>query len=107
MTTWWVILVLGVLTYLTRLSFIALWGRLRMPEKVQRALYFVPVAVLSAMITPELMTVQQPSSFSLVNPRLLAGVLAVVVAYRTRNVFLTILAGMVMFWLLHWVLSAG
>lgn len=107
MTTWWIIFVLGVLTYLTRLSFIALWGRLRIPDKVHRALYFVPVAVLSAIIAPELLNTEQPLYFSLTNPRLLAGILAIAVAYRTRNVFLTIFAGMVAFWLLQWIISPG
>jgi branched-subunit amino acid transport protein len=37
----------------------------------------------------------------------LAGAVAVGVAYRTRNVFLTILVGMVAYWLLRWLLPPG
>ncbi|WP_299026359.1 AzlD domain-containing protein [uncultured Thermanaerothrix sp.] len=107
MTVWWVILALGGLTYLTRLSFITLWRHLRLPDWTQRALYFVPVAVLSAIVVPELVTLDQHLNLTLANPRLLAGVVAIGVAYRTRNVFLTILVGMVAFWLLRLVLIGG
>lgn len=105
MTTWWIILGLGGLTYLIRLSFIALWKYLHMPDWVQRALYFVPVAVLSAIIGPELVMVDQRINLTLANPRLLVGVVAIGVAYRTRNVFITILVGLVTFWLLRFTLA--
>jgi branched-subunit amino acid transport protein len=104
---WGIIFILGGLTYLIRLAFIGLWGRLRLPAWVQRALYFIPVAVLSAIIAPELVTYDQHLVFSFSNPRLLAGAVAVGVAYRTRNVFLTILVGMVAYWLLRWLLPPG
>ncbi|MDT8897790.1 AzlD domain-containing protein [Thermanaerothrix sp. 4228-RoL] len=104
---WAIIFILGGLTYLIRLAFIVLWGRLRLPGWVQRALYFVPVAVLSAIITPELVTYDQHLALSFSNPRLLAGAIAVGVAYRTRNVFLTILVGMVAYWLLRWLLPGA
>ncbi|MCX8023630.1 MAG: AzlD domain-containing protein [Thermanaerothrix sp.] len=103
---WGVIFILGGLTYLTRLAFIVLWGRLRLPAWTQRALYFVPVAVLSAILTPELVTYDRRLALLFPNPRLLAGAIAVGVAYRTRSVFRTILVGMVTYWLLQWLLPA-
>lgn len=101
-TVWLIFLVLGALTFLTRFVFIALWGRLRLPAWVQRALNFVPVAVLSAIILPELMLNEGHLNLALDNPRLLAGAAAVLVAYRTRSILLTILAGMAVFWVLRW-----
>ena len=44
----------GLLTYGIRLSFIALMGRITVPDWFQRALRFVPAAVLSAIIVPGL-----------------------------------------------------
>ena len=82
----------GLLTYLTRLSFIALLGKWTPPLWVRRALRFVPPAVLTAIIIPELL--MRDNHFLPANPRLLAGLLAAGVAWRTRNVVLTIAVGM-------------
>ncbi len=94
MSLWLVILVAGLLTFATRLSFIFLLGRLPMPDWFRRGLRFVPVAVLSAIILPELTSPNGDLFISWHNPQLLAGAVAILVAWRTRNVILTILAGM-------------
>jgi len=94
MSIWVVMLIGGGLTFLTRLSFIALLHRLNVPNWFRRGLRFVPVAVLSAIILPELTNPNGTLFLSWRNPQLLAGGVAILVAWRTRNVILTILAGM-------------
>jgi branched-subunit amino acid transport protein len=100
MNIWIVMSMLGLLTFATRLSFIALLERIRLPGFIQRALRFVPIAVLSAIIAPELGYYKDSLAISLTNPRLLAGLVATLVAYRTRSVIWTIAAGMAIFWIL-------
>jgi branched-subunit amino acid transport protein len=95
MSLWLVILLAGLLTFGTRLSFILLLDRIKVPDWFRRGLRFVPVAVLSAIILPDLATHNATLDLSLRNPQLYAGALAVLVAWRTKNVLLTILAGMV------------
>lgn len=102
---WPVMLVLGVLTFLTRLSFIGLFHRWQTPDIVKRALRYVPVAALMAIIVPELLMVDGMLNLNPLNPRLLAGLLAIGVAVRTRSVTWTIVAGMAAFWLLRWLLG--
>lgn len=94
MKIWWIMLGAGVLTYLTRLSFIFLLGRLNVPPWVPRALRFVPPAVLSAIIFPELLLSNGELALSFSNNRLLAGAVAIIVAWRTRSVLWTIVSGM-------------
>jgi branched-subunit amino acid transport protein len=101
MEIWWMMLGAGALTYLLRLSFIFLLGRLNIPPWLPRALRFVPSAVLSAIIFPELLLADGKLALSLSNARLLAGGLAVLVAWRTRNVIWTIIAGMAILLLLQ------
>ena len=101
MNIWLVMIILGLLTFATRLSFIALLERIKLPVILQRALRFVPIAVLSAIIAPELGYYNDALALSPTNPRLLAGIVASMVAYRTKNVIWTILAGMAVFWLLR------
>jgi branched-subunit amino acid transport protein len=94
MNVWITMLLAGILTYAIRLSFILLFGRLEIPPLLQRALRFVPPAVLTAIIFPELLIQDGSLALSPGNARLLAGLLASVVAWRTKNVMLTIVAGM-------------
>ena len=94
MNIWLVILIGGLLTYAMRLSFIYFLANLAVPELVRRALRFVPPAVLTAIVLPELMAPAGIYDLSVGNHRLLAGGLAVLVAWRTKSVLATILAGM-------------
>ena len=100
MTAWLIVVGMGVITYLIRLSLIALLGRMDVPPIIQRALRLVPPAVLSAIIFPELLSPGGTLDVSLSNVRLLAGILAAVVAWRTKNVLLTIAVGMAALWIL-------
>lgn len=100
---WLVILLAGLLTYATRLSFIAALGRWQPPALFLRALRYVPPAVLSAIILPEMVLRGGQPDLSLLNPRLVAGLLAALVAWRTRNTFLTIAVGMAGLYLMLWL----
>lgn len=95
------LLVVGVATYAMRLSFIVAAGRVELPGRVRRVLRFVPVAALTALIVPGLLLPQGTLALGLDNERLLAGLVAVAVAWRTRHVLLTIVAGMASLWLLQ------
>ncbi len=95
---WLTIAACGVVTFLIRLSFIALHGRVTMPRWFTRALTFVPVAVLSAITLPEILLQNSALNLSLLNPKLIAGVFAVLVAWRTKNVWATIAVGMAVMW---------
>lgn len=94
MNIWWIMLAAGVLTFLTRLSFIWLFDRMTMPAILQRALRLVPPAVLSVIIFQELLIRDDKLALGLDNSRLLAGIVAVLVAWRTRSPLLTIAVGM-------------
>lgn len=97
---WLVILAGGVGTYLTRLSFIGLVPQERLPRIFRRGLRFIPSAVLAAILLPEILIPVEAVELSLSNHRLLAGILAAIVAWRLRNTWLTISVGMVALWLL-------
>lgn len=89
-----VFLAAGAATFLIRLSFIAVEGRVRLPAWFRTALQFVPAAMLSALIAPDLLMRDGALFLNAHNTRLLAGLVAIVVAARTRSVAWTIVAGM-------------
>jgi branched-subunit amino acid transport protein len=107
MTIWWVMILGGLATFTIRAFFILLVGRREIPPLLRRALYFIPPAVLTAIIVPELLLPRGELDLSLTNPHLLAGIVAVLVAWRTRSVLLTILVGMVVFWAAQMVLRGS
>jgi branched-subunit amino acid transport protein len=94
MNIWLVMLLGGALTFGMRMSFIYLFGHLDIPAAVKRALRFVPPAVLSAIIAPALFMPNAVLDISIGNFRLIAGGIAILVAWRTKNMLLTILSGM-------------
>jgi branched chain amino acid efflux pump len=94
MNIWLVMLFGGLITFSIRFSFIYLFGRFHIPETMRKALHYVPPAVLSAIIFPELFLQNQQLDISLSNHRLLAGVIAIITAYLTKNTLVTILVGM-------------
>lgn len=91
---WLMIIVIGLLTFGIRLSFLVLLEKASIPTLLRQALRFVPVAVLSALIAPALFLPQGTLDLSPWNSRLIAGLLAILIAWRTKNVFLTIASGM-------------
>jgi len=101
MNIWPALIAGGVLTYLTRLSFIFLFGIIDPPEVLRRALRFVPPAVLSAIVFQELLIRDGVPMLSLNNFRLLAGIAAILVGVRTKNSLLVIATGMMILLLLN------
>ncbi|WP_136717590.1 AzlD domain-containing protein [Halorientalis salina] len=99
---WGVIAVIGALTYAIRLSFIALFGRLdEIPPRLERALRYVPAAVLAALVAPAFVTLQAETGLAV--DKLVAGGFAGAVAWRTENVFATMAAGMVTLWVVRFL----
>jgi branched-subunit amino acid transport protein len=101
MNIWLIIIGMGIITYLIRLTPILLLERVGMRPELQQALKFVPAAVLSAIIFPEVVMPGGALDMSLGNERLLAGLIAAMVAWRTKNVLVTIGVGMVVMWILQ------
>lgn len=91
---WLVLAAIGVGTYLLRFSFLFLFERLGgVPDRFERALRFVPAAVLSALVVPAVLA---PDGHLVVagNLRLVAAAVAAVVALRTESILWTIVTGL-------------
>ena len=103
MNIWLVMLLGGLITFGMRFSLIYLLaeGRFEIPGTMRRALHYVPPAVLSAIIFPELFLHDGMLSVTPDNPRLLAGLVAIAVAWFTKNTLLTIIVGMIALFLLQ------
>lgn len=101
MTLWLAILLAGLATFAIRFSFIGAAGRWAIPAWFSRMLRFVPVAALTALVWPDLLIAQ--GAIAPAEPRLIAGVIAAAIAWKTRNILATLGGGMLALWLLQWL----
>jgi branched-subunit amino acid transport protein len=103
MTIWLTILGMALVTYATRATtMLALRGEVT--PWLRRWLGYVPVAVFTALIVPQLLLATDgDTKVFAIGPALPAGIVGALVAWRTGNVLLTIAAGLATFWILRWV----
>lgn len=97
---------MAAVTLLIRYPILAVISRVRLPDSAIKALRFVPVAVLTAIIVPEMLAPADRIDLALSNAYLYAGILAAVIAWRTRNLLATIVIGMAIFLLWRAVFGA-
>lgn len=96
------IVAIGIGTYLERLSFIGIIGDRDLPDWALLPLRYVAPAVFAALVAPAVLL--QNGQLSLLparNAEPLATLVALAVAWRTRNVLATVAAGMAALWLLQ------
>ncbi|STV23320.1 putative transmembrane protein [Klebsiella pneumoniae subsp. ozaenae] len=74
--SYFIALTLGMaaVTFLIRFSFIGLAGKIQMSERVTKTLRFVPVTVLPAIITIQILSVNSSMEFDLKNPKVIAAI---------------------------------
>ncbi len=87
---WLAIVGAGAVTFALRLSFIALLGRIEIPLFCRRVLRFVPAAVLTAFVIPLLFYENGALHVSIDNERLLSGLIAVIIGWRTKSILFTL-----------------
>lgn len=103
MSYWLIIIGMVVVTYSVRLSVIVLLGKAAMPSGINRALRYVPPAALTAIIAPALLVPDGSFDLSPENARLLAGIGAAVVAWRSKSALVAIGVGMALLWIIQYV----
>jgi len=103
MSIWLAIAGMMVATFGQRASFLLLPPQVQLPSMLRRALRYVPAAVLTAIWAPELLLQKGVIDLALGNERLLAGVVAIAIAWRFRVTFGTIIAGLAALHLFDWM----
>lgn len=100
MEVWGMIAGLGAITLVCRSFFLLFGTRLVIPESFQRALRYAPLGALLAILIPEMVVIKTESGgyeWSLFNPKLWGGVVAILSFLTTRSMMITIATGMVTF----------
>jgi branched-subunit amino acid transport protein len=72
-----------------------------MPRWLVDWLDLIPVAILSALVFPEIWTSGTPRELDLLQAKSLAAVPTLIFAFRTRSLGGTVLVGMLLYWVLE------
>jgi branched-subunit amino acid transport protein len=96
-----VIVGLAAVTVLTRSFFFISSKSWQLPHWAQRGLQYAPIAALSAVVIPEIITVQGELVSTWQDARLYAAVAGVAAYFWRRDVLITILGGMAVYLPLH------
>lgn len=96
MLTWphvTLIVLMGVATYATRVGFIGLAERIDLHPLVQRALEYVPVSILAALVFPAVFAPTGQAEQPLTNPYVWAAVATALLLWVTQRQWLAIVLG--------------
>lgn len=99
---WATVVVGGAVTLAIRASFMVLPAGTRVPATLQRALKYVAAAVLPALIMPDVLFHDLATGDIVNSYRIIAALIAMLVAFATRSIVGTLGAGMGVLWLLKW-----
>ena len=96
---WIVILALGLLTFSIRASFFFFFKNQQLHPRVSIGLKFIPTSVLAALALPAVF-LTRTNGIQFTEPeKWLAGSVALLVAWYSKNILATILSGMLTLWI--------
>ena len=93
----------GVLTYFTRMTMITLISRDMLSDKIKVVLEYVPSAVFPAIIFPGIFLNDYGTFIEMNDPKIFGALVAIIIGYFSKNIIATILAGLVSYWFLIFV----
>jgi branched-subunit amino acid transport protein len=98
-----VILIIGMViaTYSVRWVLFGFAQKIIFPKWFKIALAYVPVAVLTALFIPIVLTPKGELWLSIYNPYLISAIVAAAIAWRWKNLLLTISIGLGLFLVLR------
>jgi branched-subunit amino acid transport protein len=93
------VLAMGAVTYLPRMLPLVALSRRKLPSWFAEWLELIPPAILSALIAPTLFAESAPRALSLGKAELLAAILTLLFALKTRSLAGSVVTGMLSYWL--------
>ena len=89
------VLLMGLVTYLTRAPFLVFSKKIKMPKVIARTLKYFPAAILATLIFPGIFVPSGTLNIGLTNPYLWAGAVTGVIVLLSKNSIAGIVSGLV------------
>jgi branched-subunit amino acid transport protein len=90
---------MGLVTYIPRWAPLFFLSRRDLPGWFIEWLDLIPVAILTALVVPELLTSGHPRHMDIFQPKLLVALPTFFFALKTKSLAGTVILGMGLFWL--------
>ena len=98
--SWASVIIAGILTYLTRMTMVALVNKDVLNSKIKQVLGYVPSAVFPAIIFPAIFFNDYGNLIELSDPKIYGAIIAIAVGYLSRNIIATIFSGLISYWII-------
>ena len=99
MNIWLSMIIAGTINYITRLSSVLLINPKKLNKNTKILLSYVPSAVFPAIIFPAVFLNDYGDLVNYNDPKIFGALVAVVFGYYSKNIVITILAGLLSYWL--------
>ena len=104
--SWLVIITAGIITYLMRMTMVALVSKDLLGDKIKAILAYVPSAVFPAIIFPGVFINDYGTFIEMNDPKIFGALVAIIVGYFSRNVIATILSGLFSYWVIIFMFNS-
>lgn len=95
---------MSFVTYVPRWVPLFILSRYKLPKWFIEWLDLIPVAILSALLLPELVTTGQPRHLVLLQPEALVAIPTFIFALKTGSLGGTVVVGMLIYWLAGFIM---
>jgi len=97
---------MALITFAIRYPLLAVSERIQLSPQFLQILRYVPPAVLTAIVVPAvLISTKDEVCLSYTNARLVGAIAALLIGYWRKNLLLTIVVGMLVFFSWQWLLA--
>ena len=92
------VIAMGAVTFLPRWIPLFFLSKRKLPDWLIEWLELIPVAILSALLVPSLLTHESPKIFNPFSPEMLVAIPTFAVAWFSRSLGGTLVVGMMLYW---------
>ncbi len=104
MTFWLSIIIIGIATVFLKGGFIIFRPAKPFPKIVEKFLEYVPIAAMFAIASIHIIFERTGQELAFSPDKIIAGLITLIDAWYSKNLFITLGAGMGSLWLLHYFL---
>ncbi|WP_372655091.1 AzlD domain-containing protein [Halobacteriovorax sp.] len=97
---WFVIIGLGLGTFIIRSTFIYLSSRIEISERFKEILSLIPAAIFPALVVPMTFYHKGANELLFNKERFIVLIIASIICYRLKSVFITIVSGLIILYIL-------
>ncbi|MFN7453245.1 MAG: AzlD domain-containing protein [Pseudobdellovibrionaceae bacterium] len=98
---WWVVLLLGIGTFLIRFSFVGFSRHLKFTPEVKELFSYIPACLFPALIAPSLFFGEGQVDWLLHKEKFVVAMVAILISALTRSILWTLGSGLILLYIVQ------